>query len=298
MHKNNHQGAIMSFQPNLTHSLYPLHQMNFHYLHDNRFVNADDPIIDTSHIHTYYEIYVNVSGDVSFLHNHTISKIQYGDIILSKPGEIHHCIYHSSCVHDHFCIWFEVADDSAVIDFINRKELNGLIRLNHSLHGELFSLLHEFENLQDSNLEFEKTTCFYKLLGLLSQSDVNTPEIASNIPTKMQKILNYINEHFANLYSVDEIASAFNISVPTLNRWFREYVHLSPYQYLTANKLSYSEKLLRTEATVTTACFQSGFTNCSRFISLFKATYGKTPLQYKKISHSTLGKTADSFLVI
>ena len=66
----------MSFQPELTQSLCSIKETNYHCIYKNCFFRLDDPAIDESHIHTCYEIYVNVSGDVSFLHNKTINKIQ------------------------------------------------------------------------------------------------------------------------------------------------------------------------------------------------------------------------------
>lgn len=272
----------MSFQPDLKHTLHSINQINFLCKYENSYIELDNPAIDESHIHTCYEVYVNLSGNISFLHKETIHKIQPGDIVFSKPGEIHHCIYHSPCVHEHFCIWFDIAPTSPIKDYIDRNQFDGLIRLKNDLHHKLFSLLHKFHNAKDSDKEFEKLSNFFELLNLFSEKEAFTAETSSNIPCKMQEILNYINASFTNIYSVEEIADHFHISIPTLNRWFREFVHLSPYQYLTANKLSYSEKLLRAGTSVTDACFMAGFTNCSRFISLFKEHYGKTPLQYQK----------------
>ena len=245
-------------------------------------MELDDPKIDESHIHACYEIYVNISGNVSFLHNKTIYQIQPGDIIFSKPGEVHRCIYHASCVHESFCIWFDVTNNAIIEDFINTNEFSGFIKLNYSYHDEMFQLLHKFYDMQHENQDLQKVTCFLELLCLLSREESHACEMISNIPHKVQAVLDYINESFVNIYSIDEIAMKFHVSIPTLNRWFRKYIQLSPYQYLIGNKLSYSEKLLHTDISVTEACFQSGFTNCSRFISLFRHYYGKTPLQYKK----------------
>ena len=103
-----------------------------------------------------------------------------------------------------------------------------------------------------------------------------------SIPEKMQNILEYVNEKFTEIVSVQTIADTFHVSVPTVNRWFREYLRLSPLELIRAKKLAYAEKLIRSEVSVTDACFRAGFTDCSRFIKLFKNNYGKTPLQYKK----------------
>ena len=103
------------------------------------------------------------------------------------------------------------------------------------------------------------------------------------IPEKMQNILEYVNERYTEIQSVGSIAKKFHVSIPTVNRWFREYLHLSPGELIRAKKLSYAEKLIRANSSVTEACFLAGFSDCSRFIKLFGNVYGKTPFQYKKM---------------
>ena len=103
------------------------------------------------------------------------------------------------------------------------------------------------------------------------------------IPEKMQNILEYVNERYTEIQSVGSIAKKFHVSIPTVNRWFREYLHLSPGELIRAKKLSYAEKLIRANSSVTEACFLAGFSDCSRFIKLFGSVYGKTPFQYKKM---------------
>ncbi|MBR3997465.1 MAG: helix-turn-helix transcriptional regulator, partial [Clostridia bacterium] len=79
-----------------------------------------------------------------------------------------------------------------------------------------------------------------------------------------------------------ELADTFFISQSTLNRLFRKYVGLSVFQIIDARRLSHAENLLRNGSSVMDACFQSGFTDCSKFIILFKKTFGVTPLRYKR----------------
>lgn len=272
----------MSFQPEFLTNLCAIESIKIHFSHTDQFIELNDPQIDNSHIHNFFEIYVNVSGDVAFLHNHNVYQIHSGDIILSKPGEIHHCIYHSACVHEHYCIWFELPESSAIASYIDHHQLNGLVRLNSNLHEQLFTLLRQFSTSINCNNEFELLICFFDLLKLFSQKCLSSQDANLDIPVKMQTILNYINESFAEIDSIDQIAIKFHLSVPTINRWFRQYLKLSPRKLLTAKKLAYAEQLLHGDHSVLETCYLAGFSDCSRFISLFRNNYGKTPFQYKK----------------
>ena len=60
-----------------------------------------------SHIHSFCEVYVNVSGDVSFVVEGKVYPIGYGDVIITKPNEFHHCVFHSERAHEHYCLWID-----------------------------------------------------------------------------------------------------------------------------------------------------------------------------------------------
>ena len=62
---------------------------------------------DVSHIHDVCEIYLNISGDVSFVVENSVYPISRGDMIISAPDEFHHCVYHSDGVCKHYCLWID-----------------------------------------------------------------------------------------------------------------------------------------------------------------------------------------------
>ena len=64
---------------------------------------------DDAHIHDYCEVYFNVSGNVSFAVENKVYPVNTGDIIISKPNEIHYCIYHSDQIHTCYCFWVKVS---------------------------------------------------------------------------------------------------------------------------------------------------------------------------------------------
>ena len=267
----------MSSKSILSELLTPIGEAKLYLSYKDFFVDPDKMITDDSHIHSCYEIYVNVTGDVSFLHSDNLYMIKSGDVIFSEPGEVHHCIYNSPSVHEHYCLWFELDENSVASEFLSKHKIDGYIRLDEGNKKRLLSLLSELDKSED---RFEKYVTFLEILKLMKENTFYDEKVS--LPGKMQKILEYVNEKFPEIDSVNAIASEFHVSVPTVNRWFREYLHLSPGELIKAKKLSHAEKLIRGDFSVTEACFLSGFTDCSRFITLFKKNYGMTPLRYKK----------------
>ena len=98
----------------------------------------------------------------------------------------------------------------------------------------------------------------------------------------MQNVLDYMKENFSVINSLKNVTDKFFISTATLNRWFAKYIKLSPKKYLENLKLQNAKKLLLLGNSVTEACFNSGFNDCSYFICLFKARFNVTPYKYKK----------------
>ena len=265
------------FQPTLTSSTASLGKIDYLLKHSINPINSKKRREDDSHMHSFFEIYVNVSGDVSFLHGNSVYRIKPYDIIFSHPGEFHHCIYHSDKVHDHFCLWF-MPEGQPTQELANFSS-EGHIRLSESNKKRLAALLEGMEGGFESRLD--ETVCLLSILSLISTGQGTPSTGKSPKEMKTKRILEYIDTHLADIKRVSEIADAFYMSVPTLNRILREETSLSPKKILSAKRMTMAEKLLRNGTGVTEACYSVGFSDCSRFISEFKKRFGTTPHKYK-----------------
>lgn len=270
----------MSYQPTLSSTLVSLDAVKFLLSHGTPHIRIDDDTTDTAHSHDFYEIYVNVSGDVSFLVRNNIYHIRPGDAIITAPGDVHYCIFRSSCLHDHYCLWFDVTKTSCIGQFLEEHDLFGHVRANSTRPEHLTALLDKLQSDTENDLESLHT--FLSVLQLLKENRDALPSPAVNIPDILCNILSYIDQSYAQIQQVREIAEYFHISISTLNRLFVKYVQLSPYVYLKNKKLAFAEKLLTKGYSVTEACYATGFNDCSRFIKYFKEKYNTTPLQYVK----------------
>ena len=255
----------------------PAFQYNF--AHQTNALHQDTQ--EQPHIHDCYEIYVNVTGDVSFLVNNILYPVKNGDIIITRPGDVHICIYQKLDVHERFCFWINCAEDSALLSFANRADFSNYIHFPVDTRAELLTLLYQLKEAEKDGKEPAKSYYLFKLLTLLSEGKKTSPK-EQMLPHSVQQVLDYIHLNFTELSRVEDIAEATHISSSTLNRWFRKYLQLSPYKYVEALKLSFAQKLLLDGCSVTEAAERSGFTDCSRFIAIFKNKFGTTPLKFKK----------------
>ncbi len=251
----------------------------FHLAYENSFHTPDDPSLDPSHVHSGYEFYVNLSGDVCFLINNTFYPVKRGDVIITKPNDMHICVYNTPCFHEHFCLWIDCDENSPLLDF-TRKNFTNKYSFADKTKNKLIDYLF---NLKDSKSKIEKSALLLSFLSLfIVEKNLNSDKQEHTLPPEMQKILDYIDSDFTQIHNIREISDKFFISSATLNRWFKKYLQLSPREFLEARKLSYAQKLLSKGVSVNNVCIKSGFTDCSYFISVFKKKFGETPLKYCK----------------
>ena len=234
-----------------------------------------------SHIHNECEIYINLSGDVSFVVENNIYPITPGSIIITRPFEYHHCVYHSNKLHKHFWFLFSAAGNEYLYDlFYNRKVgENNLLVLEKDKTNELISVCEKMTIRVES--EFEKYFNFFKIINLI-QNGTAPDRPVTLYPDIVVNAMAYINDNLSYPISVSEISKEVNVSINTLERYFMRFLNVSPTSYIKKKRLSNAAKLLSEGYSVTEASEKSGFSNCSGFISLFRKTYGQTPYAYKK----------------
>lgn len=272
----------MAYHPLPNTTLLSLEGVRFEIRHANGFVRLDDPNIDESHIHNSYEIYVNVSGNISFLVENRLYSIRSGDAVITRPGEMHLCIYRSACIHEHFCLWIDVPEDSSLLSFLNKPGFCNLCSPDDETRQQMLDLLYRLDKLsRQNNRELGQTACFLQLLSLFDNPMEPERDNRGTMPGELQRMLDYINEHYREIQHVREICDLFYISPSTINRLFRKYIHLSPREFLESKKLACAQQLLSRDLTVSQVCLQCGFSDCSHFIAVFKKKFGETPYKYK-----------------
>lgn len=233
-----------------------------------------------SHIHEECEIYVNVSGDVSFMAENTLYPISHGNAVITRPFEYHHCIYNDrNVLHKHFWILFSPNGNEKFLDvFFSRPKGKGnLIVLSEEKSRKLIDVC---ERLLDENLtDAEKYMNFFTVIALISgENAVSESDI---MPSDIKLALKYISENLSENISAADLSNSAHVSVNTLERHFLQVCGMSPSVYIRNRRLANAAKMLKGGASVTEAAYGSGFAGTSHFISLFKKRFGVTPLKYK-----------------
>lgn len=234
-----------------------------------------------NHAHNRCEVYINLSGDVSFMVENSIYPISSGNAVITRPYENHHCIYHSPAAHRHFCIHFSPFGNEQYFNlFFNRSAgENNLIVFSAD---ERMKLVQTCRTLLNPELEpalqyFE----FFNLIHLLNLGHIKK-DAQSPISAEIAGALDMININLANGIAISDLAESAHMSINTFERHFKNIIGMPPSKYIFQKKLAHAASMLSKGCSVHEACSKSGFSDYSHFISRFKRDLGMTPLQYKK----------------
>lgn len=234
------------------------------------------------HTHSEFEIYINLSGDVSFLVENRLYPLSYGDVIIARPGEHHHCVYRSDANHKFFWILFDSSRNQGMFDFFLERSNMNFVSMPDELKSEMIELCHTMlsENLRDG----DKFYYFLRLMNIIKTGAEGGSEKYSQLnglPDDIVAVLEYIDAHISESLKVIDIANELYMSESTIERRFKEYLNITPLEFIRKKKLIMAAELLKSGESVLNAGLNVGFSDNSYFIKLFKKYYGLTPLQFK-----------------
>lgn len=101
---------------------------------------------------------------------------------------------------------------------------------------------------------------------------------------RMQKMIGFIQAHYAEDVSLQDIANSASISRSEASRCFQSYLNTSPVNYLLKYRVERSMQLLRdNNLTVEAVALECGFSSSAYFCKLFRSYTGMTPKQYRSV---------------
>ncbi len=100
---------------------------------------------------------------------------------------------------------------------------------------------------------------------------------------KTKLVLKYVENHYMERITIDEIADVVGFSQSHFMRYFKDVMGTSFINYLKDYRLTMAARLLQSsESPVLEIAQEVGFDNLSYFNRAFKQKYQMTPLQYRK----------------
>lgn len=124
------------------------------------------------------------------------------------------------------------------------------------------------------------------LLSRIHTSSVPTAEQVKTLPNnRVKNAINYIEEHYAEPITLEEIAGSIHVSKSECCRSFKRSLSMSPFEYLMKYRIYIASKRIASSDTSATSisglAASVGFNNPSYFNKVFKEFIGCTPTQYR-----------------
>ena len=120
------------------------------------------------------------------------------------------------------------------------------------------------------------------------QKNSTSPALQTKSLEKIKTILKYVEEHYADHITIDDMAAITFYSKSHFMKFFKAHMGTGFIEYLNDYRLTIAERLLRTsDATVLEIAEKSGFDNLSYFNRMFKRKYGQSPGKQRKLFSSS-----------
>ena len=146
---------------------------------------------------------------------------------------------------------------------------------------QIFRCIRENSAVSDLLLKSELLRFFYLLAA--------SPELCTDRPAmpasaeNLRPVLAYIQEHFADPITIEELARLSHLSKSYFMSCFKQTFGLGAVEYLTQFRIKAACEALRsTTQSVSEIAYDHGFRNLSNFNRQFRSKVGCTPQMYRK----------------
>lgn len=230
----------------------------------------------------------------SFFISYTLS----GQGLLKYRGETHTIragqAYFIDCMEHHL---YKTADDEWNTCWVhfngaNARSYYALFKKNCPTvvevpNGEAFQkTIFEIIERQKRFTAETELVCSGLILSLLTDLLRSAPSQLvpfTAMPDYLQRIIAYLDKHYAEDISLDDLAKLFSVSKYHLARRFKQHVGIPVHEYQIRLRIDLAKALLTsTSMSVNSIAHSVGIDHVSHFINLFKTRVNDTPLSYRK----------------
>lgn len=144
--------------------------------------------------------------------------------------------------------------------------------------------LHESQDYLEKVLTLDNLTELRRWCRVLIENAANriNSYCDSKIGGLTKRARDYIDEHYAEALTLEEISRQVNVSPQYFSKLFKEETGENFIDYLTGIRITRARDLLaRNELSIKEICYKTGYSDPNYFSRIFKKVVGVTPTDYK-----------------
>ncbi len=254
------------------------------------------------HWHPEYEILRVLKGSFQLTVDGQLLTAGKDDILMIQGGTLHGGIP-DDCIYE--CIVFDMRLllgnnklCNKQLQLLMRQEMSTVLQLPlepaslSNIIDELFLAMSE----KKPGYEFITQGALYTLFGIIFEANllrasVVQPAASSLQITRFKNVLNFIEEHYSEQISLEDMSGIANLSPRYFCRFFRKMTQCTPTEYLNYFRIECAcEQLTQMPLTITEVALNCGFNDISYFIKAFHKAKGVTPKKYKDANRQYASK--------
>lgn len=227
------------------------------------------------------------SGKGSFVCDNKELKIQSGDLIFIRRGQMHEIVSSSANPLRYFYLGFEVKNEKELISFLQSAPV-WRAKADMQIVEAFYSLFSEFidKNAQSDML----IEAYLKQILYLSMRLIKNPrhrqyslDTAKKAEQKLvYDVINYIDLNAGEIGSLGKLGEIFGYSYPYISKKFTQYYGGQLKDYFNRRRFEKANALLARGHTITQVAKCVGFGSIHAFSRAYKSYFGITPNKYKE----------------
>lgn len=237
------------------------------------------------HVHDICELIFLKKGNISGMIGDKIYKLKKNSLMIFRANTPHKIIFEDNSDYERYDILFdENILGNKVLERIPKKlcciDCNG----NSSII-DLFDKMDFYnKNFSGDDLGLLLENVIEELLFNLyiSPHDDFDNELISMHPT-IKNAIKYINEHYCEHISIEEMAKSLCTNKSHLHHLFSEFLQITPKKYINIRRLAKAQKLIRMGEKPSTIFASCGFSDYATFFRNYTTYFGYTPSQENEI---------------
>lgn len=239
-----------------------------------------------NHFHEYYAIGFIEGGKRHLWCKGKEYDTSAGDLILFNPRDNHYCAPVNGELLDYRAVNIKPEVMSRAVKEITGEAYMPYFTENVVYKSDIAQSVQDLYRavLNDAPLLEKEENLFFLLDQILREyaSDFESADVLR--PNRqIQSLCQYMEEHFAENVTLDELLSMTDFGKSYLLRSFTRQTGVSPYRYLQTIRLDKAKRFLEEGIAPIDAAGMAGFSDQSHFTHFFKEFIGLTPKQYQRI---------------